>query len=320
MLGQAAHAVLAEATRTLLRVGDEPDPRGRHRQIDTQEMIEIMYEIVAEHGYALPADEREELRWLCLRFCNYPWYPQRLLAIEEQLAADIVCQDGVTRRITGRPDMIFADPPHGLVIPDFKSTRAVPRTPRNNGDDETIVGREYLSLEGHYQLDVYGLLALNAYPVAQYVILREFHLRSGKVREARLERHEAEEHVYREIGIQLMLLDRALSEGEASPQWRPRPGRHCVRACPVALSCPIPAEQRGVGQLTSDDDADAMAARYAVVDAVRKQMREKLKTYHEETGYCPQVGDGHVVRWKTNRTGSRSFDIHWPDDNIVGDA
>lgn len=304
-LGSATHAVFREILATMRRHGET--------QISTQEGIEVMYEVLAAGDWVLPAGERDDLRGFVLSFCTYyQWAPSRIMALEQRLATDLECPDGRMRTLTGQPDVVVADPPTGLIVVDYKTGNGRPRSPRKlPPQGEAIVGREYLSAGGTFQLDVYGLLALRAYPAAQRVTLREVWLRFGERREAELVRDELE-HVEREVAVQMMLLDRALDEGAESALARPRPGRQCLRSCPVKRSCPIPAEQRGIGALDSPDAADAEAARFVVVDALRQEQRDALKAYHEETGYCPDVGDGTVIRWAEKSDGGRSFGVHPP--------
>jgi hypothetical protein len=292
-LGSAFHAIAAEILRTLWRQDET--------QMPTQEAVEVMREVLANGAdrlnvttgettrtqWVLPAQERDDLRWMVLGFCKYEWQPHRIMPDGTdldpkggRLSADIECPDGETRTITGQPDVILGDPPDGIVVIDFKTGRGKPKAPRNDPDAETAIGKQYLSERGHFQLDSYGLMGMRRYPSAQRAILRELHLRSGKVREAMLGREELE-HVEREIGLHLMLLDQATEQGEGDPLWKPRPGSWCARACPVAASCPIPAEQRGVGALDSDSAADAAAGRYVNVDGLRNTLRDQLKTRYE---------------------------------------
>ena len=304
-LGSVTHEVFAEILRTMYRHGET--------QMATQESVEVMYEVLARSDLVLPADEREDLLMFTLRFVEKPWDVRRILAIEQGLTAEIVCQDGQARTLTGRPDLLIADPPDGLIIVDFKSGRGQPKSPRQAPPEgETVTGKQYLSDRGHAQLDQYGLLVLRAYPQASRVILREVHLRSGSVREAVLGRDELE-HVERELGVLMLQLERGVAEGPESKVWKPRPGGHCVRACPVARSCPIPVEQRGDGGIAGERDADDQASRFAVVDAQRQQLRGSLKAFHEQTGYAPRVADGKAFRWKVKPDGGRSFGMWEPE-------
>jgi hypothetical protein len=295
-LGSAFHAVAAEILRTLYRQGEE--------QMPTQEAVEIMYEVYANGKWVLPTADRDTLRNLVLSLASYyRWNTRRIMALEERLETQIVCEDGIVRTLTGQPDVLLADPPAGMVIVDYKTGWSIPKTPRDLPEQgEAIVGEQYLSERGHFQLDIYGLLALRRYPQAKYVTLRELHLRNGQRREATLDRAKLE-HVEREIADHMMKLDRAIDEGPDSELWRPRPGPQCARKCPVATSCPVPAEQRGVGALENEDLADAAAARFVVTDAVRGTLRDQLKTHYEQTGRPPEVGDGTGFFWRHKANG-----------------
>lgn len=310
-LGSAAHEVFAEILRTLHRTGEV--------QMGTMDAFEVMYEVLGRGHWVLPADDREALRIMVSTFVSKPWNTRRILALEKPLRAEIVCPDGVTRTLSGRPDLLIADPPEAIIIVDYKTGRAAPKQPRKPvGPGEILAGKQYLSDRGHYQLDSYGLLALGRYPAAKRAILRELHLRSGHVREAVLERDELPD-VERELGVQMQLIERGIQDGPESKIWRPRPGSHCLRQCPVAASCPIPTEQRGDGAIADDADADRQAARFAVVDAQRQQLRSRLKARYEATGYEAQVGDGKVIRYK-GEVGSRAFGMHDPDPEASPEA
>ena len=287
-LGTMFHAFADRYIRTLWRYGEE--------QMSTEEACVIMREVMAESHIVLPSDEADELRWMVLGFCNFRWNTKRIMALERKLTADIVCPDGITRVLKGTPDVIMSDPPEGGIIRDYKSGRGKPRTPRGHQEGQPIEGMEYLSERGHFQLDTYGLLAMRNWPSFQYVTLEEIHLRSGEVRRATLSRA-ALEHVEHQLAIIMMKVDEGIQAGPKSPIWRPKPGAHCQRQCPVARSCPVPREQRGDGQIATHRQADDLARAVPVLTAQRKQALDALKAHHEQTGYCPQVGDGTVYRW-----------------------
>jgi hypothetical protein len=306
-IGSAGHAVFAEIVRTLYRRGEI--------QMSTQEAVEIMYEVLAGGDWVLSADGRQALLEVTLPFAGVKWPLQRIMLIEgalpyepagsgQPLRHGIVCPDGVTRTLTGTPDLLVSDPPAGIVVIDYKTGWGVPRTPKKPPPEgEPIRGKEFLSQRGHFQLDVYGLLALKRYPSAQYVTLRELHLRKGDVREATLGREELE-HVERELGLQMMLLERGAREGQTAKVWKPRPGHHCLKQCPVSRSCPVPQAHRGVGAVRNRADADRQAARAAtVVKAVYTQLRERLKAFHEADRLLPAGGRREGVALERSRLG-----------------
>lgn len=323
VLGTLMHAVAAEILRTL-RAQDMTE-------MPQQEAIEIAYAIYAASPIVLPADEADDLIDLTVKFVTKreegpdgkplprTWRVDRLmttphgeLAIEQRLDVPIVCQDGVTRVLSCQPDALFAGGPGTLVIPDYKSGKGTPKTPKQPQDDvprDVAVGKRYLSDRGHFQGDSYSLAALHNYPGAKRALFRELHLPSGQIREAIFTREDMI-HVSRQLGIVLMHLERGLTEPDSEwgqKFWQPKPGAHCARQCPVARSCPIPAEQRGVGALETDEMADAEARRFVVVDALRDEMLAALKTRYTQTGYAARIGDGRCIAWNGGKGGARQI-------------
>lgn len=297
-LGKAFHAFAAEYFHTLYRQGEQ--------QMATEEAVNVMREVYERGDIVLPADERDALTGMVLGFCEHKWMPERILALEKRLTLDVACRDGEIRTLKGTPDMVIADPPHGLLVLDWKSGKGQPKEPRQKpeGGDTVIEGKQYLSERGHFQLDTYGLLVLKGVmddggliaPGAQYVTLKEYHLRSRKIRMATLRREELE-HIEFEIADHMVKLDRAIFEGEESGLWRPRPGAHCAKQCPVAMSCPVAAEQRGDGAIDSDEQADVTAGVYVVAKAQYTQAASQLKA-REEAGNRPgRANEREEVRW-----------------------
>ncbi len=304
-LGSAMHAVFAQLLKDLRKTG--------HEQPTHIEASDAMHAVLAAGPWVLPADERDTLRELVLAFASYHrWPTTRILAIEERMSIELACPDGEIRTLTGQPDLLIARSSDTIEVTDHKSgwTRKDPRKAPEPG--EPIRGLEYLSDRGHFQLDCYGVLVLHRYPAARRVTLCERYYRTGgPPREATLSRDELPE-VERQIGLQMMLLDRAITEGDRSELWRPMPGRQCLRQCPIARSCPIPAEQRGLGALDSPEAADMEAERFVVVDALRQQQRDALKAFHEESTptHAPQVGDGTGLFWREKSNGKgREFGV-----------
>jgi PD-(D/E)XK nuclease superfamily protein len=297
-LGSALHAVVARVLETLQMTGEA--------QIPTQEAVEIMYEVMAEGPWVLGLENQDWLRQMVLSFCRYEWVPQNILAVERRLSVDIVCPDGKTRTFTGTPDAVIREG-QGIALPDFKSGLAVPRTPREPPPEgQPIKGWEYLSDGGYFQGRCYGFLGLSEWPAARWATPREINLRwNGPPREAAVGREDME-HIARQLGLLMMQLDGAL-DGRAELR-EPRPGKQCANRCPVARSCPIPAEQRGLGALETDEDATAEANRWVTIRALDKQMREALKARHEMTETMIPTNDG-LLGWHEKPNGGRSFEI-----------
>jgi hypothetical protein len=301
-LGSATHAVVAEILNTLKVTGQTQPP--------TQEAVEIMYEVLAKGTWVLDMEDHDWLRQMVLSFCKYSWVAQNILAVERRLSVDITCPDGKVRTFTGTPDAVIREG-RGIIIPDFKSGLAIPRTPREAPDEgQPIRGWEFLSDGGHFQGRSYGFLCLSEWPGALDATTREMNLRwNGPPREATMGRSEME-HVSRQLGLLMQQLDEALEGGEGHPLAAPRPHpKQCNTRCPVARSCPIPQEQRGLGALTEMSDATAEANRWLVIRALDKQMREALKAKHEATKKYIPVVDNLVLGWHAKPSGGREFAI-----------
>lgn len=300
-LGSAFHAVAAEILRTLKR---QEEPR-----MATEDAVVIMREVLDAGPWVLDADDDKWLRQMVLAFAFAKWTPSLILAIEDRLTMDLPCPDGEIRTLSGTPDLVIAEPPSAAVIVDQKTGMGVPRTPREAPpEDEPIRGEEYMSEGAMFQLYVYGALVMSQWPRVERVTLREQNWRwLGPAREATMSRDDLE-HVLPYIARVMMQLDTALREGEDHPLSQPRPGAHCTTRCPVAHSCPIPREQRGLGVLETPEDAVAEAGRWTVIRALDKQMREALKARHESTGEFIPV-DGGTLGWHVKDNGKRAFEI-----------
>lgn len=332
-LGTAFHAIAAEMARAIWAHGE---PGGQ--KMPTQEAMEIGRETYRKLGIVLPTADRHALRQMVLRWCSYPWVPGSILAIEQRLTLDILCEDGVTRTLKGQPDLILSDPPDGIVILDYKTSKGKPSAPRGSNPEpgEIVEGKSYLSDRGHYQLDTYGLLALKGtlddgtrlVPSATRATLRELHLRSGHIRQASLQtggEQDDLEHVLTDIRDHMQMLDEAIAAGPKSPLFKPRPGSHCHRKCPVARSCPVPPEQRGIGALSTQAQADREAEIFAAWEAKHDQARERLKAWEENGNPPGRPNSREEVRWGPEpdawmtKGGGRGFKI-WPAVNGNGNG
>lgn len=312
-LGTVFHEFAAEYLRTLQR----PECRGE-RKMATEDAMAIMREVYAASPYVLDADAYHALVGMTLRFCDFEWRTERILFLEEPLRAEILCSDGEIRTLKGQPDVVFADPPYGVVIEDWKTGQGWPKAPRKLPEDAKVIeGREYLSDVGKFQREVYGYLVLKQLPAARYAILRERPMRypGEPPREARLAR-EALEHVEPRIAAAMMKLDRGVSEGSGSEVWAPIPGSQCNH-CEAARSCPVPPGLRGAGAIGCQSDADVEARRFIRGGAMRVQASERLKAWQEAGNPPGRLSGREEVRWGPERDawmvkgGGRKFEV-WP--------
>lgn len=317
-LGTAWHAYARRYLETLYRYGEI--------QMPTQEAVELLYETLRMLEFALPHEAIDDLVHMALGFCAVQWDPTTILALERRLEMPVECEDGQTRILKGQPDVVLADPPDAIVLIDYKSGRGKPKGPRQDPPaGEVIENRRWLSDRGHFQGDVYSMLALNEWPAAEVVRFREIHLRSGQIRQASLSREHLE-HPRRRLSLTMELFDRALAEGWDSSLWTPRPGSHCGKKCPVSRSCRIPREMRGAGAIATPAQANAAAARWAKIRGEGDTLREQLKAWDDDPEHPHALANEHEeVRWgpdgdaRLSKGGGRGFDI-WPRANGNGGA
>lgn len=314
------HRFAAEVLATLARTGQTTIP--------TEEAMVVLREVETQRGVPdnevvmCGAHERKTLRILALKFAQEPFDPRRIMAVEKGLGAMVEYERGdgstIKREVTGKPDAILSDPPHGLVIPDYKTAWSAPGEgyPREvDPDDPDSDMDTRLSVDGYFQQRIYGWLAMMTFPSVDSVILREFYPMKGEVREARIRRDQLE-HVYAEICLLVEVLDRAIAGGSESELWMASPGRHCAY-CRRPTSCPIEEEARVVaGGITSQAQAQRVAAEVAVVEPIRKAGIAALKVWHEATGKAIPVRDSKgrwEWRWTEDGSGRRRFKLCLPE-------
>ncbi len=328
------------AQRVLIELHGSQGADGRcEQQLSTEEAAVIAREVMADPKMPhLNTAQMADLIGVTLGFCDRKWTPENFMMLgreHERLTADIECPDGVTRTLTGLPDLVGANYPDGATIGDFKTGFGVPAAPRdrnmvvvcpkcqapigykcvNGAGSEVsshperaqiaakrpVQGKQYLSDRGVFQLDSYGLLVMRNVPAVQWCKLFELHVRKNEVREAILTRDDLE-HVEKHLGILLMRLDTALQEGAGSKLWEPREGSHCSY-CPRPSACPIDQEGRGKYAVTDEATADEYARRYLRSDGLRDGYRSALQHYFNETGYGGRTGDGREIRFDGGRGG-----------------
>lgn len=300
-LGTVFHAV-AEAMLTQMR-----ETGGDDQMIPTDAALTIMHEVCTDAMVPHLSDRQmRDLSIMVLQFSAQKWDAERIIALETGLSADIVCPDGETRTLTGRPDVLIADPPGGMIIVDFKSGWGKPPEPRDGNWDRED-GRPYLSERGVFQLDTYGYMAMRNYPAVEECTLREFHARRNVIRQATLRRDEME-HVEHRLGILLQRFADTMAE-RRDPE--PRPGAWCKAMCPRISECPIQhREMRRTGSIDTIDHAYEVADRYVVQYAQVGRDAAALKAWLDAAQVqAIPVGDAWVG-WKEAPTDAAIATVH----------
>lgn len=310
-LGTVFHAIAAEVLRALYQYGGEAVPgKEGWARVPSEEAFVIAREVYSRPDMPpLPSKERRELAMLVRQFVAQAWPMSRIWLIEKRLMCEVAGPDGVLRTLTGKPDVIFTDPPDGFSVVDHKTGYERPPKPKVDEPQEwnRDNGRPYLGAGGSTQLDLYGLLVLKNKPDAKYVTLEEHHWRWGETRRATLWREELE-HVEVEIGTHLMKME-AMLQGRAAAV--PRAGAHCLTRCPRPRDCPIPPVERGEGAIINMADMEAYGEQWLVRNAQKADADKKLKAAIE-AGMPEPVVNGTAVGWVYNENGGRSFKPHSP--------
>lgn len=316
-LGTLFHQFVDEYLNTL-KNPDYGDDNGPATSLATEEAVNVAREVYAASPHLLDADDYGALIGMAVRFCDFPWDVRRILFQEDDLRTELVCPDGEVRTLKGAPDLVVSDPPHGVIIYDWKTGKGQPKSPRQKEEDgEAVEGEQYLSDVGKFQRQVYGALVLRALPSVHYAVMWEVPMRFPKYgpRYARLSRDRLE-HVEPRIAAHMMKLGRGVTEGEGSDVWAPISGSQCNH-CEVARSCPIPAGMRGDGAVGTQVEADIEARRYSRGKAMYTQAAERLKA-RAEAGLPPGRPNGREeLRWGPEvdawqrKGGGRKFGL-WP--------
>lgn len=271
--------------------------------------MEILADVLAQHDVS--AEEfiplsMEEMRWtrvLMTKWCEHTTIDaRRVVEAEKRFFADLRLKTGEVVPITGQLDLLLTDPPHGLVIVDYKSGWARPKDPRNEAEAEREGGG--LTELGWAQNLIYCFLLFENFPTIDYVIFREVHVMWGKERRAKTERWEMNERLRDLLVAKVTQLHLAVREGPESARWTPSAGVHCA-LCARPQACPI----------MDDEDIDVstprgrqlVAQEWIVAGAARSHRTKILHGLIDQHGpvEIPHVEGRKAVGWKYEENGRR---------------
>jgi PD-(D/E)XK nuclease superfamily len=310
------HRTMAMILHTLLEQGEE--------EIPTQEAIEILYEVARQRDL-LPEDRvRCSMRDLALVrlgvvkcVTDNRFSVNRLVSIEDRLFAKVTYLDDdgheVERVVSAQPDALLADVNDTAVVLDWKLTWALPPERKERTDQDQQFGH-HVSYEGYFQQRFHGLVVMRTYPTIQRVRLREYYPLRGKVRSATVKREDLE-HIEREISLLCYEFDRLRREGGP---WLPSPGKHCG-FCRAPAKCPIEADARGEGAISSARMAERYAAEREVADVVRTDRTEALKVWVSNHGPVKVKAskERREIGWRIGSSGGKNFGAYVPDEGDV---
>lgn len=223
----------------------------------------------------LPMHEVKDLYWMTKKWAHdNEWDISNLIDVEERLTVPLSYPDGsggsVLRHVTGQMDATFqaaGDPSHAIVL-DWKTSFAVP-------------GPTTISFEGYFQQRMYGWLIMKTYRNVNSVTLREFYVRFSEPREVRIWREDLDE-IEQEFSALVERFDRAVHDDA----YTPSPGRHC-QWCIRPSACPIGAEARDEGRITSQAEAEKVGRQVLVAERVLKQSKGALSSWANIHGPIP---------------------------------
>jgi hypothetical protein len=236
-----------------------------------------------------------------------------IVGVERRLETTLVYPDDngevVERIFTAKPDLILIQGVEGIVC-DWKDTWGIPG--EKYSAEELAATGDNISDEGYFQMRAGALLAFRRWPRLQRIVFREIYPRylSGKVkdrkgrrinpvRQATIDRYVLPE-LEAEFSAILERFDRSVESGV----FTPAPGTHCSY-CPRPESCTIFPSARQEGRITSPEEAERVAGRLTVLDAMRSQVTKALRPWANHHGDIPVRGAktpkvyGPVVRTRT---------------------
>ncbi len=225
----------------------------------------LMARVIVESGEVVDADEVDTLMQLAWKAgAERTVDIAHVVDLEETY--ELAIGDVV---LAGRPDLLSLR--DGVVeIRDYKTSWAV--------DAQADV-------EGTFQLRVYGVMALRAYPQAHTARLVLDYPRWAITREAELHRdHLDSAETY------LRLLVERIQRSRKTGEWEPVPGTWCA-ICPAPHRCPIPAEHRGDGAIADRDTAEQVARQLVPLERYLSTRKRALRAFCAENGGV-DVGDG----------------------------
>lgn len=312
--GTLLHRAMHQAVREMQREGE--------RRFSVDQGMELLTDVLSQMGpdvqdgevVPLPMREMKWCRVIMTKWCEYvDLDPGKIIGVERRLTAPLTLNNGKTVDITGQMDIIFADPPDGVIVVDWKTGFRRPPTPRTGNDPGKIDMAEQegtaLTELGWVQFLVYSYLCFSEMDWIQRVIFREVHVLRQEERQARMDALQME-RMTDPLRAQVTMLDEAISAGADSSRWVPTAGAHCA-LCPKPWACPV----MDFAELAPDTEAgrQLIAHQWLVAKEQRASKEEVLKGLVDQYGPIrvrhPE-GD-RVVGWDMEK---KRFGLYEPYD------
>jgi hypothetical protein len=248
-----------------------------------------------------------------------------IAGIEKRLETRLAYPDEngelVERIFTAKPDLVLIRGVEGIVC-DWKDTYGIPGE-KLKQDEELAASGDNISDEGYLQMRAGALLSFRRWPRLQRIVFREVYPRylSGKVndRKGRLinpvRQATIDRYVLPELEAEFSALIERFDRSVESGVWAPAPGTHCSW-CPRPEACTIFPSARQEGRVTSAEEAERVAGRLTVLDAMRSQAAKALRPWANHHGDVPVRGAktpkvyGPVVRQRVKRPDAETVAEH----------
>jgi hypothetical protein len=294
-LGQIVHRTLARCFEAMEDAGEEQIPvdvaMTIYDEVIRQADVPLEGDHLGDEDVPIPLRLIAEGRIIVKTFALYTrWSVSDFVGIERRYDTILTYPDGngghVERVFTTKPDLVMIGPSgeHATVVDHKTGWGLPPEHPDTVGDDA-------LSEGGYFQQRAHALVVFRAYPRVQRVTSREFYPRyaSGTVtdrkgqplspvREATIDRWALPE-VEAEMSALIERFDRAYE----SSVWRPSPGTHCAY-CVRPEACTIFPGARVEGRIGSQVEAERLAGRLQVLDALKRQTTKALRAWSDAHG------------------------------------
>lgn len=269
-----------------------------------------------------------------------------IAAIERRFETTLAYPDengeAVERLFTAKPDLVLIQGVEAIVC-DWKDTFGIPseRLDRTQEAEALAASGDNISDEGYFQMRAGGLQVFRRWPRIQRAIFREIYPRylSGKVKDRKgrpinpVRQATIDRYVLPELEAEFSALLERFDRSVESGVWRPAPGTHCSY-CPRPEACTIFPSARGEGRITNPEEAERVAGRLTVLDAMRNQATKSLRPWANLHGDVPIRGAktpkvyGPVVRQRTLSpsaeqvaahvaTGGRPQDLYRTEDYVT---
>lgn len=321
--GQILHRAIGRCLEVMHENGEDAIPleiaMTLYDEVVRQAEVPLNGDSLGDSDVTVPMKELADMRVALRTWAGNPlgWSTEQFVGIERRYDVTISYPDGaggmVDRVLTTKPDLleITADG-ETAVVWDWKSGWHLPAENSKEGEYDD----DDLGPSGFFQQRCHALIVFLTYPRIQRVVTNEVYPRwmgsTGKahpqtgepinpVRTATIYRHELPE-IQTEFAALIERFDRAYEHNV----WTPAPGSHCSW-CVRPEACTIFPAARAEGRIASAEEAERLAGRLAVLDALKRQTTKALRAWAGEHGDIPVKNPkapkvyGPVVRQQTTK-------------------